>query len=178
MRSSGSPRVWGTAALRVVGLALLAGFGLVACASEPDRAADVSTGSRSTPAGSTPDREGVAGNRLRITVGDEAFDVMIDENPAAASLVEQLPLTLTFEDYNGVEKIGTLPRALTMEGMPEGDDPEVGDLGYYAPDGVLVIYYGDVGYWTGIARLGRIAGDLSGIADRSDAFSAVIETAE
>jgi hypothetical protein len=40
---------------------------------------------------------------------------------------------LTFRDLNRVEKIAKLPRPLTTEGVPDGDDPEIADLGYYAP---------------------------------------------
>ena len=49
-----------------------------------------------------------------------------------------------------------------MSGVPAGDDPEINDIGYYAPSGDLVLYYGDVGYWNGIVRIGRLnAQDMS-----------------
>ena len=48
--------------------------------------------------------------------------------------------------------------------MPAGDDPHVGDLGYWAPDGDLVLYYGEVGYWAGIMRIGEIDGDMQAVA--------------
>jgi hypothetical protein len=44
----------------------------------------------------------------------------------------QLPLTLTFKDFNQVEKIATFPRPLSMAGVPAGTDPNIGDIGYYA----------------------------------------------
>ena len=66
--------------------------------------------------------------------------------PLPSDLIDQLPLTLRFRDFNHVEKIAKLPRPLTMEGVPAGDDPEINDIGYYAPSGDLVLYYGDVGY--------------------------------
>ena len=43
-------------------------------------------------------------------------------------------------------------------GDTEGADPEVGDLGYYAPGNDLVLYYGDQGYYPGIVVLGRLDG--------------------
>lgn len=115
--------------------------------------------------------------RIRITIGDKVLDGTLAENPAAAALIDQLPLTLAFKDLNGVEKIADIPEELTMDRMPKGDDPDVGDIGYYAPWGNLVLYYGDVGYWNGIARIGRIHGDLSPIADQSADFTATIELA-
>ena len=73
-------------------------------------------------------------------------------------------MTVTFSDLHGVEKGAPLPRKLSVDGMPAGDDPQVGDLGYWAPDGNLVLYYGDVGYWTGIMRIGEIDGDMQAVA--------------
>lgn len=79
----------------------------------------------------------------------------LSDNPTARALVEQLPLTLSFRDFNGVEKIARLPRPLTTAGVPDGADPDIADIGYYAPTQDLVLYYGDVGYWTGIVQVGR-----------------------
>lgn len=162
-----------------VGLAVVTAFSLAACASGTDPVEDGPAVSSSAPSDDHPaGEETPAGDRVRMTIDGDVFDVVLRDNPAAASLVTQLPLTLAFRDFNGVEKIASLPRALTMDGMPAGDDPDVGDLGYYAPDQVLVLYYGDVGHWNGIARLGRVDGDLSRIRNRSDGFSAVIRSVE
>ncbi|WP_307122869.1 cyclophilin-like fold protein [Streptomyces sp. B1I3] len=100
------------------------------------------------------------------------------DNPTVRALLEQLPLTLSFEDLHGEEKVGHLDRELTMDGMPDGDDPKVGDLGYYAPWGNVVLYYGDVGRWDGIARIGRIHGNLSVISDQTGDFTATLEAAK
>lgn len=94
-----------------------------------------------------------------------------------SGLVAQLPLTVTFHDLNGVEKPAPLPRKLSVEGMPAGEDPQVGDLGYWAPDGNLVVYYGDVGHWTGLMRLGEIDGDVAAIGRQSGDFSKSVELA-
>jgi hypothetical protein len=53
-----------------------------------------------------------------------------------------------------------------MEGVPAGDDPEINDLGYYAPSGDLVFYYGDVGYFNGIVRVGRFSGHDMDVTER------------
>jgi hypothetical protein len=73
----------------------------------------------------------------------------------ARDLAARLPLTLTFKDFNHVEKVATLPRRLSTDDVPAGADPDIGGIGYYAPSGNLVFYYGDVGYWDGIVRIGR-----------------------
>ena len=113
---------------------------------------------------------------IRITVDGQPLTAELADNPTARDLVDQLPLTLTFRDFNRVEKIATLPRPLTTNGAPAGADPEVNDIGYYAPSGDLVFYYGDVGYFDGIVRIGRFDdGDLDVIARQPDGFEVTIE---
>ena len=87
-----------------------------------------------------------------------------------------LPLTLTFKDFNHVEKIATLPRRLSMDGVAAGADPDIGDIGYYAPSSDLVFYYGDVGYWNGIVRIGRFTDrDIELIERQPDGFQVTLE---
>src|SRR5688572_6737064 len=62
---------------------------------------------------------------IRITVCHQTFTAQLADNPTARDLVEQLPLTLRFRDFNSVEKIAKLPRPLSMDGVPAGDDPEI-----------------------------------------------------
>jgi hypothetical protein len=97
------------------------------------------------------------------------------EHPTVRDLIAQLPLTLSFRDFNRVEKIAQLPRKLTMNGVPPGDDPFPRDIGYYNPSGDLVFYYNDVGYFTGIVRLGQFDGSMEEIERQTDIFTARIE---
>ena len=53
---------------------------------------------------------------IRITVNDQTFTAQLADNPTAHDLIDQLPLTLRFRDFNHVEKIAKLPRPLTMVG--------------------------------------------------------------
>lgn len=87
---------------------------------------------------------------LLVTTGCSAT---LPGSPASTTPTEP---TMTIRDFGGQEKAAKLPRALTTEGVPAGADPEVGDIGYYAPDNVLVLYNTDVGFYDGIIRLGRI----------------------
>lgn len=117
----------------------------------------------------------VAVTPIRITFGDNVVHAEVWDNPTGRSLVALLPLTVRFSDLNGVEKVGRLDDPLTMSGMPSGDDPQPNDLGWYAPSGDLVFYYGDVGYWDGIARVGRFTDDMAPIARLDGDFTAVVE---
>ena len=115
---------------------------------------------------------------VRITIGDTILQGHLSNNAAARSLIRQLPVTLTFKDLNGEEKAGRLPEALSMDGMPNGDDPQPGDIGYYAPWGNLVLYYGDVGRWDGTARIGRLDTDLDAVRNHDSDFTAKVELAQ
>jgi hypothetical protein len=72
-----------------------------------------------------------------------------------------------------VEKTGPLPAPLSLDGQPDGADPDVGDVGYYAPGNDLVLYYGNQSYYPGIVVLGRLDGDAaSRIASMDGAITA------
>ena len=114
---------------------------------------------------------------IKITVGDTVVTARLADNATAHDLAAELPLTLTFKDFNQVEKIAKLPRSLSMDGVPAGDDPDIRDIGYYAPSGDLVFYYGDVGYWNGIVRIGRFDTSMELIEHEEDNFQVTIELA-
>ena len=114
---------------------------------------------------------------IRVTIGDTVLTGRLWDNATARDLIAQLPLTLSFRDFNGVEKIALLPRKLSMDGVPAGDDPFPRDIGYYAPSGDLVFYYDDVGYFTGIVRLGQFDGSMDAIVSQIGNFTARIELA-
>ncbi|WP_405667201.1 cyclophilin-like fold protein [Streptomyces sp. NBC_01166] len=163
-------------------LAAVLGLGLAACTQASDSGPEGGASSPSSaasssisPSSSTDEQEGTP---IRIRIGDQSLEATVWDNSTGRALLEQLPLSLSFEDLNGQEKAGHLDRELTMDGMPDGDDPQVGDLGYYAPSGNVVLYYGDVGRWDGIARIGRIHGNLSVISDQAGDFTATLEAAK
>jgi len=117
------------------------------------------------------------GTPIRIVIGAAVVTADLWDNAPARALMDRLPLTSDFSDLHGVEKIARIDPALPMTAMPDGDDPAPRDIGWYAPSSDLVLYYGDVGYWPGIARIGRITGDIAAIADLHTTFSATIELA-
>ena len=117
------------------------------------------------------------GSRIRVIIGDTVLTGRLWDNATARDLVTLLPLTLTFSDFNNLEKLARLPRELSIAGTPDGDDPIPTDIGYYAPSGDLVFYYGDVGYFTGIVRIGQFDGSVNAIARQTDDFTVRIERA-
>jgi hypothetical protein len=70
-----------------------------------------------------------------------SVDVTIDEdNPATRDFLSMLPLTLTFEDFAGREKIAYLPRDLRFAGSPPSA-AGTGDVAIYTPWGNLAFFY-------------------------------------
>lgn len=88
-----------------------------------------------------PDSTPEAGTtRIRVTIGEERFEMTLDGSAASQDLIAQLPVTLQMRDHGGVEKTGRLPKPLSWDGQPPGADPDVADVGYYAPSTELVFY--------------------------------------
>ena len=121
---------------------------------------------------------GVNDTPIRVVIGEQSLEATLWDNPAARSLLDQLPLTLEFSDYGGQEVTAEPPRPLTMAGMPDGESAPTGTIGYYAPGGVLVLYYTDVGRFKGIVRLGQIDDDTSILNGWDDARPVTIERVE
>ena len=126
----------------------------------------------------TPTSTPVAETPIRLSFDDTTLTARLVNDATALDLVSQLPLTLTFRDFNQVEKIAELPRPLPTEGAPPGADPDIADIGYYVPSNNLVLYYGDVGYWNGIVRIGSFDTDIAAIAEQSGDFAVTIERAD
>lgn len=139
---------------------------------------------------------------MRFSAGAASVDVTIGEDtPAVRDFLSLLPLSLTLEEFNGREEIATLPRKLRHDGSP-GSDPEDRDLIYYIPWGNidqpltlrgvpdadapapgeryyaatqrLVLYYGHVGRWPGLVRMGHFTHDLEALRDLPDGFTVEI----
>ena len=89
-----------------------------------------------------------------------------------------LPLELTFEDFNGIEKIAYMDHELPTEGEPDEFDPDAGDLCLYAPWGNLSIFYKDFRNSNGLISLGYIDSGMDIIGNMSEDFSASLEKAE
>ena len=114
--------------------------------------------------------------KIQITIGDQRFAATIFDSAAGRDLIAQLPLTIDMVDHGSVEKTGPLPAPLSRAGQPDGADPDVADVGYYAPGNDLVFYYGDQSYYPGIVILGRLDGDAaSRIAEIDGAVTATVE---
>lgn len=169
------PRFFRRIATSTVAIGLL----LSACSNASNPPQDTSPVSTpaTTPAQQSPG-ETVSETTISITLNGRSLTARLSDNPAARSLLDQLPLHQEFTDYGGQEVQTRLPRPLTTDGMPRGESAPAGTIGYYAPEQALVLYYRDVGRFDGIMRLGRIEGDPASLAGWEQAKPVTIERAD
>ena len=114
--------------------------------------------------------------KIVITLGEKRFGAVLRDSAASRDLLRQLPVTVDMVDHGGVEKTGPLPSPPSLDGQPDGADPDVGDVGYYAPGKDLVLYYGDQSYFPGIVVLGRLEdGAAARIGDLRGPVTATVE---
>ncbi len=113
--------------------------------------------------------------RIKLTVNGNEIFVRLDDNVASRDFLEMLPLTLTFEDFNNTEKIATLSKELSVEGLPSGYTPETGDFSYYAPWGNISLFYKDFTYSNSLYKLGTIESGTEILENMSRDFTVTIE---
>lgn len=113
--------------------------------------------------------------RIRLRFDDGEAEVALYDNPSSRDFASLLPLTLTFKDYNGVEKITYPPRALSTENAPFGLTPSAGDFALYVPWGNLVAYYKGFQHSDDLILLGRFTSGLPDIAKMKRDFSVRVE---
>ena len=160
---------------------LLAGCGLGTAKSEANSPCIART--EPVKAGAALSGQGAASNAAKapqvtriklIFDGGEAVAELYD-NPTSRDLVSMLPLTLSFEDFNGTEKIAYPPRSLSTEQAPEGIEPLEGELTLYAPWGNLAIFYQDFRYSQGLVPIGYLTSGLEKLAKMNGGFNVRIE---
>ena len=116
---------------------------------------------------------------IRITVGGETITGELNDNPTAQDLAGQLPARRHPLRLQRRRESRRTSRPLTMDGVPAGADPEINDIGYYRPTNGLVFYYGDVGYFNGIVRIGRLsASDMQLIRRQTGSFTITSKQAD
>ncbi|MEP7764232.1 cyclophilin-like fold protein [Sanguibacter sp. 25GB23B1] len=163
--------------------ALGAGLTLVAlltsCTSSPVPDASPATGTPTpTPAGPAPSPAPVSTTTpIVIELDGHQTTGELDASATSASLVAQLPLTLPLRDFGGQEKLAELPVPLDLDGAPAGSAAPALTIGYYVPDQALILYYEDVGYFSGIVPLGTYD-DAAALENRADELTITLRSAE
>ncbi len=116
--------------------------------------------------------------KIKMLFADQQAVVVLEDHPAVQDFLSMLPLTVTFEDFNGIEKIGYLPRKLHTKGSPSSCDPSVATFAYYAPWGNLSVFYRDFRHSNGLVPLGRVESGMDSLARMQGNFSIRLEAAK
>ncbi|MCQ2799754.1 MAG: hypothetical protein MJ228_03190 [Bacilli bacterium] len=92
-----------------------------------------------------------------LKIDNEEFSMKLDDNSATKELVKKLPLTVSFSDYGGFEKVGSLGFSLPRNDEQMTTNP--GDVVLYDGDNIVVFYgsnswkYTKLGHIDDVARL-------------------------
>ncbi|MEZ5087905.1 MAG: cyclophilin-like fold protein [Tessaracoccus sp.] len=94
-----------------------------------------------TPSPAEESEQSIAGTVVHFSAGDVVVEVLIEEdNPTTRSFLAMLPMTLTFSDYGGKEKVAS-PAGEFDYTDAEGLNPVAGDLFSYTPWGNIGFFY-------------------------------------
>lgn len=98
--------------------------------------------------------------KIEIIVEGETATGTLYDTPTGRDFASLLPLSLTLEDYDDIERISDLPRRLSTVQAPDGMTPEAGDITYYAPWGNLAIFVRGRAYGRSLIPLGKVDSGL------------------
>ncbi|MFI9842058.1 cyclophilin-like fold protein [Nonomuraea sp. NPDC051941] len=132
------------------------------------------SGPLSTTAGVT------SGMAMVLRFGDQAVTATLTDTPPSRQFAAMLPLTLQLTDAWGQAKAGRLPRALTAQGGTPVHDPTPGEVYFWPSNGVIAVYYDDLGQMVpdpGLVRLGIIEAGLDRLAAAGKQVTVRIEPA-
>ena len=93
--------------------------------------------------------------QISIQVNGNTIVYELNNSQAAKELYEQLPLTITVENYGKNEKIFYPPKILNTTRTPLAN-AQFGTLGYYEPWGDVVMFYDSFGSASGLYELGNV----------------------
>ncbi|MBY2478413.1 hypothetical protein KWV16_16180 [Clostridioides difficile] len=124
---------------------------------------------------SSPDKINEHEIRIKLTFDDKEAIAVLENNPTTQSLIVQLPITVSFDDFAGAEKIAYTPTELSQKEAPSGYNPDVGDITCYGPWGNLAIYYKDQPYANGLIPMGHFESGLEDLSNMGKGVRVTIE---
>lgn len=113
--------------------------------------------------------------KIKLSFNGEVINVKLENNNASKTLLDLLPITVSFVDYNHIEKIAMLSEELNIEGSPSGYTPQKGDFAYYAPWKNISFFYQDFRYSESLIKLGTIESGIEKLEDLEEGTTITIE---
>lgn len=140
----------------------------------------VSACGASSPAAQQPAPQNTAAaddHKAVLVIDGCRLPVTLRNEPSANDLYSRLPVTLSFKDFSGMEKIAYFDKRLDEKGQKVGCHPLAGDLCVYQPWGNLSIFYVDFKDDRNLIPIGRLESGLN-IVKAHDSFTATLEKTE
>jgi hypothetical protein len=113
--------------------------------------------------------------QINIQANGNTIVFKLNNSQAAKELYDQLPLTITIENYSNNEKIFYPPKKLHTTGTPLAN-AQFGTLAYYAPWGDVVVFYDSFGSASGLYELGNVISGSEYIKNMSGTIQIKKET--
>lgn len=114
-------------------------------------------------------------NKIRIATPDGDIIVVLEDNSASADLLNRLPMTVHFEDFNNTEKISYIDGKLDTSNAVTEYTPLAGAFAYYIPWGNLSVFYEDFRQSSGLASLGTVESGMEYVKTMDNYDSVTIE---
>ena len=102
--------------------------------------------------------------KIRLTIDGQSATATLYDNSTARDFAALLPLSLTMDDYDTIERVSSLPRKLSTQGAPDGMAPVAGELTHYVPWGNLAIFVKARSYSRSLLPLGIVDEGLAALA--------------
>ena len=137
-------------------------------------------GEKTEPASSQPaaKENEITQNKIRIATPDGDIIVVLEDNSASADLLNRLPMTVHFEDFNNTEKISYIDGKLDTSNAVTEYTPLAGAFAYYIPWGNLSVFYEDFRQSSGLASLGTVESGMEYVKTMDKYDSVTIERLE
>jgi len=120
--------------------------------------------------------DSISDAKIKLTFNDKEVVVRMYDNPTSKEFLVRLPLTVTFEDYIGKEKISILQKRLSADDVQAGDLSKKGNFAYYAPWGNVAIFYkGFEDATNDLIILGQIESGKENVENINGDFAVTIE---
>lgn len=115
--------------------------------------------------------------KMKLVLDNGEVVIHLYDNAPAQELASMLPLTVTFDDYAGKEKITHLPEKLNIQNAPRGAVPKRGEVAIFVPWGNIAIFYKDHGLTpdNALIPIGRIESGMDILTSHKNDFKATIE---
>ena len=94
---------------------------------------------------------------IEMVIGDKTYPVQMQDHDAAKDFIKRLPMTLTFENLGGTERIAYLKSPLTLGNAPRSAASVTGDFAYYIPWRRICVYIKDFTHSPELVPMGKLS---------------------